>query len=158
MSDIYIDTSALAKWYVNEARSDELEAYVRAHAPVAISSLTVVEMRSLLARLRRERAIGARMEMRAFATFEQDVRDGHLLVKRFTDETFTAACNVISVVSDLPVRSLDALHLAVARQIQAATVVTADTIMADAAEALDLQVVWFGSAARRKRAPRSPAR
>ena len=50
----YFDTSALAKWYLREARSDEVEAYIRANGPVAISDLTVVEMRSLLASHRRE--------------------------------------------------------------------------------------------------------
>lgn len=46
------DTSALAKRYLNEPRSDEFEAWLeRAEEPV-ISSLALVEMRSLLARHR----------------------------------------------------------------------------------------------------------
>ena len=52
---IYFDTSALAKWYLNEARSDDVERYIQEHGPVAISELTVVEMRCLLARRRREK-------------------------------------------------------------------------------------------------------
>ena len=52
--NIYFDTSALAKWYLNEPRSEEVEEYIQAHGPVGISDLTVVEMRSLLSRRRRE--------------------------------------------------------------------------------------------------------
>jgi uncharacterized protein len=41
----YIDTSALAKWYLNEPRSEDFGA--------VISRLTVVEFRCLIARRRR---------------------------------------------------------------------------------------------------------
>jgi hypothetical protein len=41
-------TSALAKWYLNESYSADVERYLMGHGPVAISDLTVVEMRSLL--------------------------------------------------------------------------------------------------------------
>ncbi len=50
---IYFDTSALAKWYLNEAKSDDVEKYIQENGPVAISEITLVEMRSLLARIRR---------------------------------------------------------------------------------------------------------
>jgi hypothetical protein len=46
------DTSALAKWYLNESFSGDVERYLMEHGPVAISDLTVVEMRTLLARRR----------------------------------------------------------------------------------------------------------
>ncbi len=50
---IYFDTSALVKWYLNEAGSDDVEKYIRENGPVDISDLTVVEMRSLLGQRRR---------------------------------------------------------------------------------------------------------
>jgi predicted nucleic acid-binding protein len=40
---INFDTSALAKWYLNEARSDDVEKYIEEYGPIAISELTVVE-------------------------------------------------------------------------------------------------------------------
>jgi len=52
---IYFDTSALAKWYINETRSDDVEKYLQKHGPVTISDFTIVEMRCLLARRRREK-------------------------------------------------------------------------------------------------------
>ena len=58
--NIYFDTSALAKWYLNEARSEDVEKYIQEHGPVNISDLTVVEMRCLLARRRREKSIDSK--------------------------------------------------------------------------------------------------
>jgi hypothetical protein len=42
--NIYFDTSALAKWYLNEPRSEEVEEYIQAHGPVGISDLTVLRL------------------------------------------------------------------------------------------------------------------
>ncbi len=36
---IYFDTSALAKWYLNEPRSEDVERYIQEHGPVAISDI-----------------------------------------------------------------------------------------------------------------------
>ena len=73
---VYLDTSALAKWYLNESFSADVERYLMEHGPVAISDLTVVEMRSLLARRRREKHVDPKMENRVFSTFEDDIRRG----------------------------------------------------------------------------------
>jgi len=54
---IYFDTSALAKWYVKEPESGSVEKYIHEHGPIDISDLTIVEMRSLFSRHRRERNI-----------------------------------------------------------------------------------------------------
>lgn len=139
----YFDTSALAKWYLNEELSDELEEYIQAHGPVAISDLTAVEMRSLLARRRREREIDIRTETRVFAVFEEDVRRGFLLRHSLPATLAAGAVNLIASHPDIPLRSLDAMHLVVAQEIGAAILATSDRIMAEGAEALGLAVVRF---------------
>jgi predicted nucleic acid-binding protein len=144
MSDVvYFDTSALAKWYLNEPRSDEVEAYLQTHGPVAISWLTVVEMRSLLARRRRERHFDAELEWRVFATFQQDVRAGHLILHPMEGDPAALAVSLLGDLPSLPLRTLDALHLAVAKGIRADTLATADKLMAEAAGALGFKVVPF---------------
>jgi len=50
---VYLDTSALAKWYLNETRSEAFVEYLLGVDVAVISSLTRVEMRSLLSRRRR---------------------------------------------------------------------------------------------------------
>jgi predicted nucleic acid-binding protein len=140
---VYLDTSALAKWYLNEPRSDAVEKYIQEHGPVAISDLTVVEMRSLLARRRREKHIDATTETRVFASLQEDMRQRFLVCYPLPNELAAAAINLISSLPHVPLRTLDALHLAIAKEIDAATVVTADRVMVVGAEAMGFSVVRF---------------
>jgi predicted nucleic acid-binding protein len=140
---IYFDTSALAKWYLNETRSDDVEIFLQQHGPVAISDLTIVEMRCLLARRRRENNLTAGIEAEIFATFQEDVRRRSLICHPFPAGLAAGAINLMVFLGDIPVRTLDALHLVLAREISAEIVATADRVMAEAAEALSLKVVRF---------------
>lgn len=140
---VYLDTSALAKWYINELGSADVESFIREHAPCAISALTGVEMRSLLARRRREGSIDARLESRLFAAFLEDVRLGFLVEQRVMERAAEGAVNLIAALPEHPLRTLDALHLAIAREAGLSTIVTSDRVMAAAAEALDFEVVTF---------------
>jgi len=140
---IYFDTSALAKWYLNETRSDDVEEYLQQHGPVAISDLTVVEMRCLLARRRREKKLAADLETVIFTIFQEDIRRRFLICHPFPADLALGAVNLMVFLGDIPVRTLDAMHLVIAREIGADILVTADNVMADAAEALSFQVVRF---------------
>ena len=44
----YLDTSALAKWYLNEVNSEAFVSYLQSLDSAVISSLTRTEVRSLL--------------------------------------------------------------------------------------------------------------
>ncbi len=142
-SDIYFDTSALAKWYINECNSEEVESYLQENGPVAISDLTVVEMRCLLARRRRENDISVMLETEIFATFQEDIRRKFLICHHFPQELAAGAINLMSILGNIPVRSLDAMHLVIAKEISAGVLVTADKVMADAATAFEFEVVRF---------------
>jgi len=140
---IYFDTSALAKWYLKEARSDDVEKYIQGHGPADISDLTVVEMRTLLARRRRERNIDSKTEIKIYATFEEDIRQKFLICHPLPVGLAAGAVNLLSVLSDLQLRTLDALHLTIAKEIQTEVLATADRIMAIGAEAMGFSVVRF---------------
>jgi predicted nucleic acid-binding protein len=140
---IYFDTSALAKWYLPEEQSSEVEKYIQEHGPVVISELTVVEMRDLLARHRREGNLDPNTEIRVFATFEEDIRQKFLICHRLSDDVARGAVNLLSVLCDLPLRMVDAMHLAMAKEIQTDVLATANPVMADAGEKLGLSVVRF---------------
>jgi predicted nucleic acid-binding protein len=140
---LYVDTSALAKWYVNEARSEEFDAFITRQEQAAISRLTVVELRCLIARKRRSREIDSRAEKRALQTFEADVRAGYLTVYPLEDQHALAADDLIARLKSHPLRTLDALHLAIARALGVEKVATADRIMAAAVVALGIEVVRF---------------
>ncbi|HEX6012428.1 MAG TPA: PIN domain-containing protein, partial [Geminicoccaceae bacterium] len=61
---------------------------------------------------------------------------------------FNEARELIDTLPDVPLRTLDALHLAAARAAGATMVATADEVMRRAAEILGLDVVFFGAEAR----------
>jgi predicted nucleic acid-binding protein len=140
---IYFDTSALAKWYINENRSEDVELFLQQHGPVAISDLTIVEMRCLLARRRREKNLSVDLETVIFTTFLEDMRRRFLICHPFPADLAAGAVNLMVFLGDIPVRTLDAMHLVIAKEIGADTLVTADRVMADAAESLLFQVVRF---------------
>jgi predicted nucleic acid-binding protein len=144
MSVTYCDTSALAKWYIPERRSEDVEAFLRENGPVHISGLTEVEMRSLLARRRREGHFDSMAEGRIFATFEEDIRKGFLVCHPLPADVARGAASLISILPDVPLRTLDALHLAMAREIDARVIATADAVMADAGRGMEIDIVWFG--------------
>ena len=81
----YIDTSALAKWYVNEPRSADFDTYMQQQSAAEISRLTVVEFRCLLARRRRAGDFDAKAEASAFNRFENDVARGILTCHALDD-------------------------------------------------------------------------
>jgi predicted nucleic acid-binding protein len=139
----YLDTSALAKWYLNEPFAEEFEAFIQAQPGAAISRLTVVEFRCLLARRRRAREITKTIEARVVASFEQDIGAGFLLVHPVADEHLIAAVGLITRLSRYPLRTLDALHLAIAEGVHCRQLATADRTMAAAGKAVGLDVTRF---------------
>ncbi len=140
---VYLDTSALAKWYLNEAGSDDFAAWIRRQDDVHISSLTAVEMRCLLARRKRAGDISPDIEQQAFATFMEDVQRGYVCQHPLSDEHAMTAIRLIDQLPQYALRTLDAMHLAIARSIGAEAIATADHIMAEAAISLEMDVIRF---------------
>jgi len=102
-----------------------------------------VEMRSLLARRRRAGDIDKSAENRVFATFQQDMANGSLVVHPIGDERFSEATDLIERLFRQPLRTPDALHLAIANAIGADEIATADRTMASAARAMRIKVKRF---------------
>lgn len=130
---LYVDTSALLKLYVEEADS-ALAAELVSSDPVLVTSwIAVVETRRNLARL----LDGAPL-LAATRAFEEDL-DAFALVA--AGELVCRAAARIGEV--LGVRSLDAIHLASAQQLQirALPFLTFDLRQAQAARSLGLTVL-----------------
>lgn len=141
--NVYCDTSALAKWYINESKSEEVEEFLRKACPVAISLLTKVEMRSLVSRRTRLGELDADMQGRVLATFEGDIAAGHLVLVPHTVASFLLAESLLGAQPDFALTTLDALHLGVVRSSGLATLATADRVMAAAAGALGIDCRVF---------------
>jgi len=139
----YLDTSALAKWYLNEPFSEQFEAFIQEQPAAAISRLTVVEFRCLLARRRRAGELTRAVESRVYAAFEKDIGAGFLQVHPVADEHLIAALGLLTRLGRYPLRTLDALHLAIAQGIHCRRLATADKTMAEAGKAAGLGVDRF---------------
>lgn len=79
-----------------------------------------------------------------YANFEQDCQDGHLLHIPVKDQHVISAELMIKSLPNVALRTLDALHLSIAHDISARTLATADKIMAQAANLIEIKVEWFG--------------
>lgn len=146
---MYIETSALAKRYLRETGSDEFDGFLGRMLSASISRLTIVEFRCLLGRRRRNRDIDADAEHRAADALDEDVTEGFLEVYPLEDRHAAAARDLLTRLYAIPLRTLDALHLAIAGAMGAATIATADRILAAAGSELGFQVEYFGRDKRR---------
>ena len=139
----YLDTSALAKWYLNETHSEDFVAYLQGLDVAVVSSLTCVEMRSMLSRRRRMGELTAELESLLFAAFIEDLDCGWLQLYPVTDDRYSVASRLINRYPEHPLRTLDALHLVVALHADIQILATADTVMADTAHAMGFEVMRF---------------
>lgn len=144
MSDnVYLDTSVLAKWYLNESGTNEVTSYIQSVERAVISSLTITEMRCLLSRRRRMNDLSERMEHQLYASFLNDIDLGYLVVENFSDEYFTYASHLIDSLPNIPLRTLDALHLSIIQKKHIPLLATADEVMLQAAKKMNIFVRKF---------------
>jgi predicted nucleic acid-binding protein len=141
----------LAKRYLAEPGSDEFDRFLGRRSAVTISRLTVVELYCLLNRRRRNREIDDAAQRTITAAFEEDVARGFFEVHALEDRHALTARDLLMRLNTVPLRTLDALHLAIAIAIDTDAIATADDNLAAAAAILRLKVEWFGPSAPRKR-------
>lgn len=129
----YVDSSALAKLYVDEPDSALAADFLSVDPVLVTSMLSIVEVRRALAR----NFSGINL-VKARELFEADL-DRMALIEP-TDSTWSYAADI---AEELAVRSLDAVHLAVAKRLDISLLrfVTFDIRQAQAARLLGLHVV-----------------
>jgi predicted nucleic acid-binding protein len=81
--------------------------------------------------------------MEIFATFQEDIRRRILICHPFPDGLASGTVNLMAFLSDIPVRTLDALHLMIAKERSTDILATADEIMAKGAKAIGIKVIKF---------------
>lgn len=140
---IYADTSALIKRYITEPASDDFDRLLLSRGPMEISRLTVTEIRCALARRRQAGQIDTSLEAAAIKELRADILDGALRVSPVADSHVVEAYALIESLPAIPLSTLDAVHLAIARDIAAESLATADKTQAEAARALGLTVHTF---------------
>lgn len=137
---VYCDTSALVKLYLPESESDVLNELVRGRRDLMASDLAVTEIVSSLCRRQREGSLDSEALARLHRTILSHLQKGVFQRLELVPETHREAERLLVSLKHLPLRSADALHLALALQGQAMSVLTYDHRLAEAARQSGLGV------------------
>ncbi len=136
-SPVYLDTSALAKIYIQETYSDALDSALVGRHDLLISELTLTELTSALARRIREGVIEAAAGRRIYQQVFRDLRAGEYRLLDFTSATHREAERLLLTLGrQAPIRAADSLHLATAALAEARALITYDRQMHAVASAL----------------------
>ncbi|MBK8696640.1 MAG: type II toxin-antitoxin system VapC family toxin [Deltaproteobacteria bacterium] len=136
---IYLDTSVLVPYYAPEAGSAKAEDIVRAAPALIVSDLAVAEFHATIVRKVRMGALDGIAADKIWALFESHLADGYFDRISMTRSHATAV-RLLATRSPAMIRTLDALHLAMASD-AGADLATFDQRLAEAARAHGLSVL-----------------
>ncbi len=108
---IYGDTSVLVAYYCPEPLSEKVEAYLTKHTEPVISALTEIELFSAVSKKVRTKEMRRKDARRVVARFLADIENGYYIYLPVEASHYRLARDWIGMFN-LPLRTLDALHLA----------------------------------------------
>lgn len=133
--NVFLDSSALAKRYVQEPGSDRVEEILSAASSLGVSVLCLSEIVSALSRRRRERKLSQQQYLKAKQALLEDLEDASVV--NITEQVLARA---VALLERWPLRSSDALHVASAAEWSTDLFVSADAKQCAAARGCGLQV------------------
>jgi len=133
--NVFLDSSALAKRYVEEPGSARLEEILAFASSLAISILAVTEVISALCRRHRESKLSHRQYSQAKHMLFEDIADSSVV-----NLTEPVVLRAIQLLQRWPLRSSDSLQVASAAEWSADLFVSADERQCRAARAYGLKV------------------
>jgi uncharacterized protein len=133
---VYFDTSIIVAYYCPEKLSSLVEEIILKENEPAISTLTAVEFASAISRKFREKAVTAENAERMWNQFNYHQIKGYYSILPLNADHYVLAASFI-LQQKTPLRTLDALHLAVAQE-ASARIATADRILAKSAEKFNI--------------------
>ena len=119
---LFLDSSAFAKRFVEEAGSEKVEALCARATELGLSVICVPEIVSALNRRLRERVVTSTQYVQAKRRLLDDVRDADII-----HLTPTVIGSAIGILEESPVRAMDALHVACALEWGAELFASSDT-------------------------------
>src|SRR5262245_65568880 len=133
--NVFVDSSGLAKRYIEEKGSDQVQAILSSASALAVSVICVPEIVSALCRRRRERKISTAEYRSAKASVLSDIDDATVI--GMTEEVIAQP---VALLEQFPLRSADALHVASASEWSTDLFVSADDRQCAAARTHGLRV------------------
>jgi uncharacterized protein len=123
---IYLDSSALAKIYVPEAESEKLDRFLRGRRDLMISELAITEVLSAVARRKRGGLLNVDQASEIRNAVLEDAESGSFDRLELNPAVHREAERLLFGIDSVPLRTLDALHVALALSGSATHVLTFD--------------------------------
>jgi predicted nucleic acid-binding protein len=139
----YVDTSALLKGYLVETGTPAFVSWFAEVADPYISPLSVIEFKCAIRRRERAGHLTRRRARAILDRLDESLVDESLGRLAWHDRAFALGYDLIDRVDPIPLRALDAMHLAIALQHRCAGFATADRAQAAAADRLGFTVQTF---------------
>ena len=133
--NVFFDSSALAKRYVEEKGSERVQAILSSASTLAVSVVCIPEIVSAMCRRRRERKLSTEEYQNAKASLLSDIDDATII--GITQEVVAQA---VALLEQFSLRSADALHVACASEWSTDLFVSADNRQCAAARAHGLRI------------------
>jgi predicted nucleic acid-binding protein len=142
---IYLDSSALAKLYVPETESEKLDSFLRGRRDLMISELAITEVLSAIARRKREGVLSVDQASEIRSAVLEDAESGSFDRLDLNPTVHREAERLLLGIDSISLRTLDALHVALALSGSATHVLTFDLRMRAAALHAGLNSIFLGA-------------
>ena len=139
---LYLDSSALAKRYVEEPGTKEVVAACTAATEILLSAAALPELVSMLCRLKRE----AKLTEAAYQSLKEQLA-ANLEDATVMDVGNEVLAEAVACLERHPLKALDAIHVASARRFPCDLFLTSDRSQYQAARALGLKSRLVGATA-----------
>lgn len=145
MPSIFIDTSALVKFYYPEPESDRIEAILLRAEQIYISSLTIVEMASALSKKIRMGDLKKEQETVLWTTFLDDLQTGQMEIVTLDERHYFKAADMLREFGGkYGIKALDSLHLSVAHSLHNSRFLCSDKTLSKVASKIGIKLVAVG--------------
>ncbi len=142
MHALFVDTSALVKYYYPETDSDRIEDLLLKSRRVCISSLSVTEMASALMKKVRTGELKKTEELLIWNTFLDDLETGRIDVLLPDERQYERAADIIREIGGRHgIRTLDAIQIAIAQSTGNLSLVCSDRAMTTIAQKMGMRVI-----------------
>jgi len=133
--NVFFDSSALAKRYIEEPGSDRVQEILLSASSLGVSILCVPEIISALSRRRREKSLSQPQYRKAKQALFEDLEDATII-----HMTNPVVARAVEILERWPLRSSDSLHVSSAAEWGASLFVSADERQCAAARDYGLRI------------------
>ncbi|HSG30080.1 MAG TPA: type II toxin-antitoxin system VapC family toxin [Thermodesulfobacteriota bacterium] len=141
---VYLDTSVLVSIYYPESITAKVKTFLKGKKGLTSSTFSIVEFSSAINRKVLRRELSKQSAVEIINRFEDNIDEGYYKICPFSQGDLVAANNfIIDNLGRVSLRTVDALHIAVALRYKCEVFVTADKAQAKSSEILGLKTKFI---------------